>query len=180
MSFVVTLDNGNKYRLQKEALVKIGDPATSNPSKQVMDEAIKVPAGLTLRKLFTNAVNKVGSGKIWVYKYITANCQDFVIDLLSNSIQLTETQTNWIKQDVSALKNMDPTIQAIINKTIKTAADVQKFEQNLVDDWSKFSSAASSAAKSKIQGTLKSAGGVVGDVVSSIPKPKVKVPKFKF
>lgn len=71
-----------------------------------IDEAVSIPTpdGLTMTKLFENAIRKIPKQRLFHYDTFTSNCQRFVIDMLQASgIQMTPMLMDFILQDLSKL-----------------------------------------------------------------------------
>jgi len=98
------LSNGQLLRVEKNHVISI----SLISSLPVADFQVinYIPSGLTVNELLNNTKMYMG-GKYFLYQAFNNNCQDFVMSiLLSNNINLSSKDREFIKQDVKgSLKN---------------------------------------------------------------------------
>ena len=71
-----------------------------------IDEAmpVPVPKGLTLTKLFENAIVRIPKQRLFHYDAFSSNCQRFIVDVLqASNVLMTPPMMEFILQDVSKL-----------------------------------------------------------------------------
>jgi len=101
LGVVIRLDNGLAFTLEKNQKV------TVSPSKAYGRESqyrpVRVPAGLTLAALITNALRAAGRERFFVYDAFSTNCQQFIATILNANGMMTPELRRFVYQDVAAI-----------------------------------------------------------------------------
>jgi hypothetical protein len=99
---VITLDNGEKYVLEKNEDINIKKYEPSQLDEGMHIENINKE--LTINILLGKTLEKVGEKRFYHYDAFSTNCQVFVLDVLkSNNIPFSEHLYHFILQNVSAM-----------------------------------------------------------------------------
>jgi hypothetical protein len=122
---IVTLDNGKKYKMEKNEVV-IEKPATDSDYKgQIWDIPLK-GKDLTLKKMIDTA-SKGQEQSFWQYSGDTNNCQKFSRDIIERNDLMPE-QDMMPTQDAKALVDTLPAVtHAIPNLVTNAAAIADRF-----------------------------------------------------
>jgi hypothetical protein len=114
----VTLDNGVQCHVEKNQTINMGS-GHHRPSGSTCTEVKITPSSqVTLNKLFSNALSKVGDHRLYVYDAVSANCQIFIKDLLSSSGLWSSHLESFVMQDVETATNW------ILRKSMKLATNL--------------------------------------------------------
>ena len=86
---IIVLSNGTRLITERNQRVKLTEYKHHEPIDEKF--SIRVGGGLTLSKLFENAIAQQGDN-LWYYDAVKNNCQNYITTILN--------QRNWIKQNI--------------------------------------------------------------------------------
>jgi hypothetical protein len=99
---LLTLSDGTTVSLEKNSIITM----RVNPSRKGESREASPPEGLTLDSLMENTKRKMGK-KFIPYSAKSANCQNFILNVLrANKMETPELET-FVKQDTDALFDGD-------------------------------------------------------------------------
>ena len=111
---IITLDNGTKILLEKNAQINMKVVSSYNPKNTEYVDATYIPSGLTFKELLDNG-RKIQGGKWFKYNGTTNNCQDYIIAVLKGSSVLNPELQDFIKQDVKSIFQTLPVTKTVMN-----------------------------------------------------------------
>lgn len=121
----IQLDNKKKFIVEKNATVNIDVKTRLNTDQE--QQQVNIEPGLTLNKMFENALNEIGANKLLSYSAYDKNCQQFVIDMLNSSKILSNSVYEFVKQDTDSLFENKPIIRKITNSITDLGAVADNF-----------------------------------------------------
>jgi hypothetical protein len=96
----VRLQNGAKYLFEKNEDVNV---TPWNITKVLSSRGVDIPRDTTLNGLLTRTIERVGEHEVFDYEATSRNCQKFVWDILSSSMQVGNDLKAFILQPVANL-----------------------------------------------------------------------------
>lgn len=110
LMIVFRLDNGELYSLEKNEIIQLNQVQFNIYNTRGL-EFKYVPIGLkriSLNELLNNTISMFGLDTLSHYNIVSANCQDFVIKLLTANSLVTSELTAFIKQDINSIVSRIP------------------------------------------------------------------------
>ena len=114
---IIVLSNGTRLITERNQRVKLTEYKHHEPIDEKF--TIRVGGGLTLSKLFENAIAQQGD-KLWYYDAVHSNCQNYITIILKSSGLYNEKFESFINQNVDSL--LTETAKKISNVTTDIAS----------------------------------------------------------
>ena len=114
---IIVLSNGTRLITERNQRVKLTEYKHHEPIDEKF--SIRVGGGLTLSKLFENAIAQQGD-KLWYYDAVHSNCQNYITIILKSSGLYNEKFESFINQNVDSL--LTETAKKISNVTTDIAS----------------------------------------------------------
>lgn len=119
LSMVLTLSNGKKIQLEKEARINIRLKPPTKPHTETED--IKnLPTGLTLNSMLEKTKAYIGDKKFYGYSAKDNNCQDFLVSVLkandiggADDLRFIKQDTQYLFKNLSGLRKLSNTLTDI-------------------------------------------------------------------
>jgi hypothetical protein len=106
--------------------------------KRENEERINVDVrdGLTINKMMSNAIGRVGHTKFFVYDAFSTNCQRFLNDCLTSSPQIAYTAgvKAFVMQDAKGLLEKQPKVIGLIAKAATNLVNKAKHAYTAIPD----------------------------------------------
>jgi hypothetical protein len=113
---LMTLSDGTTVSLEKNSIITM----RVNPSRKGESREASPPEGLTLDSLMENTKRKMGA-KFIPYSAKSANCQNFILNVLRANKMATPELETFVKQDTDALFEGD---EGFLRKFSNTITDI--------------------------------------------------------
>lgn len=114
LGLIVTLANGTKLIIEKNAVVNVNPKFTIERGAQFQNVPMTHPS--TLKQLIDNTLNAIGPENFFLYDGLRRNCQDFLLAVLQSNQYESPASTQFIKQDLTQLtKTISPISRRIMN-----------------------------------------------------------------
>lgn len=97
---IIVLSNGTRLITERNQRVELKEYKHHEPIDEKF--SIRVGGGLTLSKLFENAISQQGD-KLWYYDAVHSNCQNYITIILKSSGLYNEKYGSFINQNVDSL-----------------------------------------------------------------------------
>lgn len=119
LSMVLTLSNGKKLQLEKEARINLRLKPPTKPHTETED--IKnLPTGLTLNSMLEKTKAYLGDKKFYGYSAKDNNCQDFLVSVLkandiggADDLRFIKQDTQYLFKNLSGLRKLSNTLTDI-------------------------------------------------------------------
>jgi hypothetical protein len=120
---VITLENGQIFRLEKNETVQLGNPV-DKPKTDTEIKPVNLNKYITVNQLIENTIKEVGVDRFSVYDPFTTNCQRWIMDVLNSNGLNNEELTKFIYQDISDIIDDIPQFSKDIAKDITDTASI--------------------------------------------------------